>query len=52
MELAAARTGRLKAGMWSTIDGTPYTSLGKVATVAQSRPQLYKHEVEAALAAK
>lgn len=52
VEQAAARASYPKLGLWSVIDGTPYKSLGQVASIALDVPHLYKHEADAAVVTK
>ena len=52
IEQAAHQAGRSKLGLWSTIDGTPYQSLGQTAEIAMEMPHLHKHDADAAIAAR
>ena len=51
-EQAAHLAGRCKVGLWSIIDGTPYQSLGQIASIAMEMPHLHKHDADAAIAAR
>lgn len=52
VEQAAARANYPMLGLWSVIDGEPYKSLGQVATIEMVVPRLFKHDCDAAVAAK
>ena len=51
-EQAATAVGCPKFGLWSIIDGTPYQSLGHITDLVVETPHLYKHDTDAAIAAK
>lgn len=52
VEEAAAQQQRTQTGVWCPVSGNPYVSLGEIQQLEVKLPDLYRHQAEAARAAK